>query len=222
MLNKFKAYLFQNRFLFFLIALLLALFGPVFFPAGVTAWFNLLTYFLVFLSGINLTRGNPRLFWMVIILFLVVFALMLFNFNITLQDSKNNSILLPLIFSIFTYSLFIQLLKAKEIDNGILIASFSALIVIGLIGAKIYLFVEELQPGSFSNLSANPRADLAYFSFVTMFTIGYGDIAPISDYARNVTVLLSLVGHFYSVVVMAIIIGKYISPKPSDSAKNNP
>jgi voltage-gated potassium channel len=125
-----------------------------------------------------------------------------------------------LIYCIFTYSLFRQILRAKEIDSGILIASFCALIVIGLIGARIYLFVEELQPGSFSNLSANPRADLAYFSFVTMFTIGYGDIVPVSAYARNVTVLLSLVGHFYSVVVMAIIIGKYLSTKPTDSNNN--
>jgi voltage-gated potassium channel len=217
MLDKIKDYLYRNRFLFFLIALLLALFGPVFFPEGVTVRFNLFIYLLFFMSGINLTRGNSFLFWTVSFLFMLVFSLMLFNFNIYFQDSEINSALLPLIFCIFTYSLFVQLLKAKEIDKGILMASFSALIVIGLIGARVYLFVEQLQPGSFSNLSANPRDDLAYFSFVTMFTIGYGDIVPLSAFARNVTVLFSLVGHFYSVVVMAIIIGKYLNVKNSDS-----
>jgi hypothetical protein len=221
MLQKLKDFLFHNRFLFFLIALLLALFGPVFFPGGVTVWFNLLSYLLFFLSGINLSRGNPGLFITVTILFLIVFSLILFNFSNTLQDSRINSILLPLIFCIFTYSLFEQILKAKEIDNGILMASFCALIVIGLIGSRIYLFVEEIQPGSFSNLSANPRVDLLYFSFVTMFTIGYGDIVPLSPYARNITVFVSLVGHFYSVVIMAIIIGKYLNFKGPESGKSS-
>ena len=221
MSNKFNDYLYQKRFLFFLIAQLLALFGPVFFPAGVTVQFNLVSYILFFLSGINLMRGNRWLFWTVSVLFFIVFSLMLFNYSTSLQDSKGNSILLPLIFCIFTYSLFVQLLNAKEIDNGILMASLSALISIGMIGARIYLFVEEIQPGSFSNLTANPKDDLVYFSFVTMFTIGYGDIVPVSGYARNVTVLLSLVGHFYSVVIMAIIIGKYLGARNTDSKNSS-
>jgi voltage-gated potassium channel len=48
---------------------------------------------------------------------------------------------------------------------------------------------------------------LNYFSFVTLLTVGYGDIVPLSNVARNATVLL---GHFYDLFVASVIVGKYV------------
>ena len=217
---KIRAYLYQERFTFFLVALLLALFGPVFFPKGVPTGFTVINKALFLLSGLNLTRNSRILFWALVALFSFLFALLLFDQKDLVQNSIDSG-LLSLIFIIYTLSLFAQIIQARKIDTGILIASFSALIIIGLIGARIYIVIENMNPGSFSNLSANYKEDLTYFSFITMFTIGYGDIAPLSSYARSMTILLSLVGHFYSVVIMAIIIGKYLSFKSPDSGKSS-
>jgi hypothetical protein len=53
--------------------------------------------------------------------------------------------------------------------------------------------------------------NLNYFSFTTLLTIGYGDILPLSLLARRAVMLIGLAGHFYTVFVTSIIIGKYLS-----------
>jgi voltage-gated potassium channel len=212
MWKKIAEVLYEQRFLLSCLALLFALFGPVFFPLGVPNRFEILTYTLFFLSGINLTRKRPAMFWALCVLFVLIFTLNNFITGIVIKNSIISGLLF-LSFLIISTSLLLQILHSKIIDTGILIASFSILIIIGLIGAKIFIFIEAMQPGSFSNLSAYPKEDLTYFSFITQMTVGYGDIAPVSAYARKVTILFSLIGHFYSVVIMAIIIAKYLKAK---------
>ncbi len=49
-----------------------------------------------------------------------------------------------------------------------------------------------------------------YFSYITLTTIGYGDILPITILARKASILIGLVGQMYLVVITAIVVGKYI------------
>ena len=51
---------------------------------------------------------------------------------------------------------------------------------------------------------------LNYFSFITLLTVGYGDIVPLSNVARKATMLLGLLGHFYDLFVVSVIVGKYM------------
>ena len=52
---------------------------------------------------------------------------------------------------------------------------------------------------------------LMYFSYITMLTIGYGDILPTNLLAQKAAVLIGLIGQFYLVIITAIIVGKYIN-----------
>jgi len=58
-------------------------------------------------------------------------------------------------------------------------------------------------------------ANLNYFSFTTLLTIGYGDITPVSLVAKRAVMLIGLAGHFYTAFITTIIIGKYLSAKKS-------
>ncbi len=49
-----------------------------------------------------------------------------------------------------------------------------------------------------------------YFSYITLTTIGYGDILTITILARKASILIGLVGQMYLVVITAIVVGKYI------------
>jgi hypothetical protein len=69
----------------------------------------------------------------------------------------------------------------------------------------IYMF----NPSSF-NITSSSSQDLLYFTFITLTTIGYGDISPLSDVARNLAVILGLIGQFYNTIIIAIIIGKFL------------
>ncbi|MEM8970190.1 MAG: potassium channel family protein, partial [Bacteroidota bacterium] len=88
----------------------------------------------------------------------------------------------------------------------------SGYLSLGLIGFFICMSVEVADPGSFRGLGGDPKlfVELIYYSYITLLTIGYGDIIPVTNLARNSSVLIGLVGQMYLVIITAVVVGKYI------------
>ena len=84
--------------------------------------------------------------------------------------------------------------------------------------ALVYTFLDLIDPASF-NLPGGQGDFLLfeYYSFVTLTTLGYGDITPVSRVAQTVSVLEAVVGQLYLVVVIASFVGMYISKRSSNS-----
>ena len=82
-------------------------------------------------------------------------------------------------------------------------------LLIGLIAAFAYSALYGINPGAFSKLPSGEGGfrDWLYFSFVTLTTLGYGDITPIAPSARAIAMLEALVGQLYP----AIIIARFVS-----------
>jgi voltage-gated potassium channel Kch len=53
--------------------------------------------------------------------------------------------------------------------------------------------------------------DLLYFSYVTLATLGYGDVVPITDGARSLAVLEALGGTVYLAILVARLIGLHLA-----------
>jgi hypothetical protein len=105
--------------------------------------------------------------------------------------------------------------REKEISFDIIMGVICVYLVIGIIWADIYSLLETFQPGSF-NLPEGievKAAHFVYFSYVTLTTLGYGDITPISNPARNLAVLEAMMGQLYLAVLIAGLVGKYIAEK---------
>ncbi|HHO58670.1 MAG TPA: two pore domain potassium channel family protein, partial [Thiotrichales bacterium] len=79
----------------------------------------------------------------------------------------------------------------------------------------LYLFVAQAIPGAFKGLEQLVWylnfSDVAYYSFVTLTTLGYGDITPVSPIARFLVYMEAVVGVFYMAVLVASLIGMGIS-----------
>jgi len=68
----------------------------------------------------------------------------------------------------------------------------------------VYTLIERFAPGSFSRGGESVSySELTYFSFVTLTTLGYGDISPVSEYARSFAIVEAISG----VVFMGVFIG---------------
>jgi voltage-gated potassium channel Kch len=82
-------------------------------------------------------------------------------------------------------------------------------LLIGLIAAFVYAAIHGLNPDAFSKLPSgnDDISDWLYFSFVTLTTVGYGDITPVARSARGIAMLEALVGQLYP----AIIIARFVS-----------
>ena len=114
----------------------------------------------------------------------------------------------------FTYMgarLAARVASRDSIDLDAILAAITGYIFIGLIGSFVVETVEILSPGSFNLPEGSDGYVYAYFSFVTITTLGYGDIAPISPLARAVSTLLAIGGQIYITVILAMIVGRYIA-----------
>jgi hypothetical protein len=104
-----------------------------------------------------------------------------------------------------------QVLFEGEIDSNKIIGSISLYLLIGLIWAIIYIVLIIFDPGAFSGIEAGSWqqifARVAYYSFVTLTTLGYGDILPKNHTAEFFVYMEAIVGVFY----MAIIVSSLVS-----------
>ena len=85
--------------------------------------------------------------------------------------------------------------------------------LIGYIGGFVAVGISSGYPGAYSIPGPLSIMEAVYFSFVTMTTLGYGDIAPVASEARSLSILLSITGPMYVAILIAMLVGKYISGK---------
>jgi hypothetical protein len=86
--------------------------------------------------------------------------------------------------------------------------------MVGLTWAIAYGILETVQPGSIHGLAeGNASLDfptLMYFSYITLLTIGYGDITPLSAVARMMAVLEGLLGMTFTTIIMAVLVAAHL------------
>jgi hypothetical protein len=100
-------------------------------------------------------------------------------------------------------------LTASEVDTEVLCASISAYLLLGLLWTFAYWLVAELIPNAFA--FSGPDKSLEgfngfYFSFITMSTVGYGDITPVAKVARMLAAMEAMTGLLYVAVLIARLV----------------
>jgi hypothetical protein len=105
---------------------------------------------------------------------------------------------------------------AQEVTREVLFAAILVYLLLTLIWAYLYASLETVSPGSFSFPEDPAREFLfqfLYFSIVTITTLGYGDIIPLSQQASALAMVEALTGQIYLVVVLAWLVGMHVSRK---------
>ncbi|MDJ0365879.1 potassium channel family protein [Hymenobacter sp. H14-R3] len=127
-------------------------------------------------------------------------------------------------YSIFCFSItlriFRKVLAPSRVTTELLAATMCGFVLLGMVGTFLFVIIDVVQPGAFTDVGQGPGnvQSLNYFSFITLLTVGYGDIVPLSNVARKATILLGLLGHFYDVFVISVIVGKYLGGVGADEA----
>lgn len=210
--GKFRKFRYNRRYEILLLSILILIFGDVFFPAE----FDPMP-FLIFqnvLASTILFYGQKK--WRIplfTLLFLLI-ALVLINQFTEITHSRIIFSFMYIVYFVFlSAEVYRQIIIAKYVDFGMLAAVLCGFIILGLIGGSVFSIIEFTHHDSFNNLSQGVGgfSDLIYFSYITIISVGYGDITPATEIAKKASVFFGLVGYLYGVVVIGIIIGKYIS-----------
>jgi voltage-gated potassium channel len=107
------------------------------------------------------------------------------------------------------------IVKAERVSTNSVFAATSSYLLVALIWAYAYSLLNIIDPQAFnvSQAAEISRVDLVYFSFVTITTLGYGDIAPAAPFARMLAAVESVVGQLYLAVLVAWLVGLTISDR---------
>ena len=140
------------------------------------------------------------------------------------QHQQNVSIGFHVLAALFlgfcTISIIQVVYSEPAVSADSVCGAFCGYLLIGLAFGHLYCVVELLTPGSFTGNEAFKtqvqseewrRFQLSYFSFITLTTVGYGDIVPAKDGAKGLALVEAITGQFYIAGLVAELIGKRVS-----------
>lgn len=119
-------------------------------------------------------------------------------------------------FALAAAGLFSHLRNSHSVAQAQLYTAVNIYLLLGLVWATLYLSVDSFAPGSFQ-LGGHPtdrQTELLYFSLVTLSTIGYGDIVPISGEARILAALEGVTGVLYIAITVALLVSRFRREAP--------
>lgn len=118
-------------------------------------------------------------------------------------------------FGALILSFVVQLFSQSRVDGNLLLASINTYFALGVVFAMLFGLIDYVFPGSFSIsiTGAHPpnSTEFMYFSLVTLSTLGYGDILPVSDQARTLAAIEALTGQVYLTIAVARLVGLHTS-----------
>jgi voltage-gated potassium channel Kch len=109
-----------------------------------------------------------------------------------------------------------QVWNAPVVNKNVMMGLMSGYISLGFVTFFICAIIELANPGSFKGVflvgtgGATRLEGMLYYSFVTLLTIGYGDVIPVTSLAQKAALLTGLLGQFYTMIITAVIVSKYI------------
>ena len=215
----------KSNFSYLLVALLILIIGvPIAYDLELISlpFSRVLGVSSILAIGVVSLRGAGRLFHVGI--FLVVAGIILSVLSVA---SENDALHLISQLTLFVFLLLAtsNTLQQVAVGNNIslnrIVGAVCVYLLLGVMWSIAYSVLEFSQPGSFKGLTElastawNP--DWIYFSFLTITTLGYGDITPLTQTARSLTFSEAIVGQFYIAVLVAGPVSAYISAKKKSS-----
>jgi hypothetical protein len=209
----------ENNFAYLLIALIIFLvLLPILddFDLAQGKFGRLIAFSTILVIGVWSLRGSELVFriGMALAVFGMLFNLLSYKSDATAYE--HISVTLISVFLILAmFSTLRQVLFQNTVDRNRLYGAVCAYLLLGVLWALAYASLASTSPTAFKGAVdvEGPvwNVQWIYFSFVTLTTLGYGDITPVSSTARVLAYSEAILGLFYMAVLVAGLVGAYIS-----------
>ena len=215
MLRNWRTWLIQRRFLVLLISLLLLpLVHPLLSGLGLVGARILSNIFfsVMLFSSVYAVSDDKRLFTIALVLGIPAFgSRWVVHF---LGSSPGVMVAIHIVVVLFllvvTGTMLSHVLKDEVVTGEKVSAAICVYLFIGLIWAYLFSLTHHLQPGSF-HVEDLDVSHFIYYSFITLSTLGYGDITPLSPPARALSYTEAITGQLYLTVLVARLVGLHIA-----------
>jgi hypothetical protein len=119
-------------------------------------------------------------------------------------------------FGFAIYNIINFICKQSEVTAEVIYAAVVVYLLMAMFWSNAYQMLETLAPGSFEMPGGqiqNDRILFLYFSLVTITTLGYGDMTPLTDRAAGLASVEAFIGQIYLVVLVAWLVGMHVSKR---------
>ncbi len=186
-------------------------------------FFQNVLFLLAIVIMLKILRARRLLFRIVMSMVLAALAFD-YLYSIAGKTGKYTALLSLGTYLILTAVAIIFLLRRifseRSVSGDTIKGSISIYLLFGIWWYLLYCAISLLRPGAFiTAAAAMSSADLLYFSFATMTTVGYGDIVPKSEVARTAAMLQAIAGQMYLAILVARLVGLHSTSarKPKES-----
>ncbi|MCZ6834630.1 MAG: ion channel [Planctomycetota bacterium] len=165
------------------------------------------------LYAVNYARRSLGLAIFLGLPFLASIWMQVFRESYTINLTRQVSTLLFLGFT--GLILLSHVLNSKRVTQETLYGAASIYLLLGFTWGAAFVLLEKISPGSFQGLThaelpSYLSRNLTYFSFVTLTTLGYGEIIPVSPLARSLAIVEAVSGVLYLAFLVARLVAMYM------------
>lgn len=189
---------------------------------SVTPWFELavsVPISLTLLLALHTSHAHRRAIYVGV--FAVVAALVTGVVNLIIGGHRLNGwviVLISLLLIMAPYFILKRILGHSRVGIETILGAICVYIIIGLFFTLLYLGISKASPpGNPFLAQSGPHSpsDFEYFSFITLTTVGYGDLTPLSKVARMTVVLEAMLGQIFLVTLVARLVSMFGTEKPT-------
>jgi hypothetical protein len=121
-------------------------------------------------------------------------------------------------FNIVVVLLITQIARSKTVNLTVITEAVTGYLLLGLMFSFFVAILAKVQPGAFSFIGVDKAGytDVIYFTFVTLTTLGYGDLLPVSPIAKSLALLIAVTGQLYIAIIIAMLVGKFLNPRDAE------
>lgn len=164
------------------------------------------------LAALTVLSYSRKVLYVSIGLFLLEWLSYALGLNTLLLISNS----LTILFYTFIVVIFVaRISKSKRVTVKVIIEGINGYLLLVLMFSMLTGILMFLDAGSFFySIDPNPNynlSDMIYYTMVTMTTLGYGDIIPVTPPAKSLTMLIAGTGQFYMAILVAMLVGKFIA-----------
>jgi len=169
---------------------------------------NLLFSALFFLGVYALEKVSKVMVPIAIIAFITQWIAMIFDWKILQFVSDLTNIVF---FQMIIIKLIIQIAKSKVVTTDVIFESINGYLLMGVLFTSWIAILVYFIPDAFNGIGPEnfKLHEIIYFTFVTMTTLGYGEITPQIPIARSLAILISTSGQLYVAIIIAMLVGKF-------------
>lgn len=183
---------------------------------------------LVFLSAIPAVGGG-RTTWLtgVALLAPALFCVWVGHLTTGVMPEELTQVSAIVFCTFIAAQLGLYIVTAPAVDQRVLCAAAANYLTMGFVWGFAYSLVAKFDPHAFAFATGDPqrtlqRFEAVYFSFVTLTTVGYGDVLPVSHAARMLSILEAIAGVFYLAILVSRLVSLYSGNSSDQRTSSKP